>query len=164
MSSEGEIPDPSEPIEEKLLFLQENMSNFVKQYNLPLIESALVVSKYLNILLSELEKIALAEGEILPNNITEPWPIVSDMEPPRIDKFPLERLMKTIDQDRMDYIEKIGLVEGFTKQGYMNTFEDPFESSKKLIDDLNTEGDTGTVLNDEQQRELEEFRKGNSFN
>jgi len=68
------------------------------------------------------------------------------------------------DQDRMDYISKIGLVEGFTKQGYMNTFEDPFESSKKLIDDLNTEGDTGTVLNDEQQRELEEFRKGNSFN
>jgi|TARA_B110000003_G_scaffold251618_1_gene265518 hypothetical protein len=107
MSSEGEIPDPSEPIEEKLLFLQENMSNFVKQYNLPLIESALVVSKYLNILLSELEKIALAEGEILPNNITEPWPIVSDMEPPRIDKFPLERLMKTIDQDRMDIFDTI---------------------------------------------------------
>ena len=107
MSSEGEIPDPSEPIEEKLLFLQENMSNFVKQYNLPLIESALVVSKYLNILLSELEKIALAEGEILPNNITEPWPIVSDMEPPRIDKFPLERLMKTIDQDRMDISDTI---------------------------------------------------------
>ena len=107
MSSEGEIPDPSEPIEEKLLFLQENMSNFVKQYNLPLIESALVVSKYLNILLSELEKIALAEGEILPNNITEPWPIVSDMEPPRIDKFPLERLMKTIDQDRMDILDTI---------------------------------------------------------
>ncbi len=107
MSSEGEIPDSSEPIEEKLLFLQENMSNFVKQYNLPLIESALVVSKYLNILLSELEKIALAEGEILPNNITEPWPIVSDMEPPRIDKFPLERLMKTIDQDRMDIFDTI---------------------------------------------------------
>jgi len=66
-----------------------------------------VVSKYLNILLSELEKIALAEGEILPNNITEPWPIVSDMEPPRIDKFPLERLMKTIDQDRMDIFDTI---------------------------------------------------------
>ena len=46
----------------------------------------------------------------------------------------------------------------------MNTFEDPFESSKKLINDLNTKGDTGTVLTDEQQRELEEFRKGNEFN
>ena len=59
MSAEGEIPDSSEPIEERLLFLQENLSNFVKQYNLPLIESALVVSKYLNILLVELQKIAL---------------------------------------------------------------------------------------------------------
>ena len=40
MSGEGEMPSASEPIEEKLLFLQENLSNFVKQYNLPLIESA----------------------------------------------------------------------------------------------------------------------------
>ena len=79
MSGEGEIPDPSEPIEEKLLFLQENMSNFVKQYNLPLIESALVVSKYLNILLVELQKIALIEDEVLPDSITQPWPIKSDI-------------------------------------------------------------------------------------
>ena len=107
MSGEGEVPDPSEPIEEKLLFLQENMSNFIKQYNLPLIESALVVSKYLNILLSKLEEIALLEEEILPDNITKPWPIVSDMEPPRIDEFPLDRLMKTIDQDRMDIFDTI---------------------------------------------------------
>ena len=128
MSSEGEIPDPSEPIEEKLLFLQENMSNFVKQYNLPLIESALVVSKYLNILLSELEKIALAEGEILPNNITEPWPIVSDMEPPRIDKFPLERLMKTIDQDRMDIFDTI-------IRTVINGSEIPFINSITLMRD-----------------------------
>jgi len=63
------------------------------------------------------------------------------------------------DQDRMDYISKIGLVEGFTKQGYITTFEDPFASSKKLVEEL----DKGTVLNDEQQRELEEFRKGNEF-
>ena len=43
MSDEGEIPSPSQPMEEKLLFLQENLSNFVKQYNLPIIESALVI-------------------------------------------------------------------------------------------------------------------------
>ena len=67
------------------------------------------------------------------------------------------------DQDRMDYISKIGLVEGFTKQGYIDTFGDPFASSKKLVDDLEKEGDKGTILNDEQQRELDEFRKGNKF-
>ena len=107
MSSEGEMPNTSEPIEEKLLFLQENLSNFVKQYNLPLIESALVVSKYLNILLGELQKIAMSEGEILPESITQPWPIISEIEPPKIDSFPLDRLMQTIDQDRMDIFDTI---------------------------------------------------------
>ena len=107
MSSEGEIPSPSQPMEEKLLFLQENLSNFVKQYNLPIIESALVISKYLNILLSELQRIALLEGETLPEHITKPWPIVSVIEPPRIDNFPLEKLMQTIDQDRMDIFDTI---------------------------------------------------------
>ncbi|MDE0953213.1 MAG: hypothetical protein OR994_00905 [Candidatus Poseidoniales archaeon] len=107
MSAEGEIPDSSEPIEERLLFLQENLSNFVKQYNLPLIESALVVSKYLNILLVELQKIALIEDEVLPDSITQPWPIKSDTEPPRIENFPLDKLMQTIDQDRMDIFDTI---------------------------------------------------------
>mgnify|MGYP000219224336 FL=1 len=107
MSGEGEMPSTSEPIEEKLLFLQENLSNFVKQYNLPLIESALVVSKYLNILLGELQKIAMSEGEILPESITQPWPIISEIEPPKIDSFPLDRLMQTIDQDRMDIFDTI---------------------------------------------------------
>jgi len=73
MNSDGEMPTPSEPIEEKLLFLQENLSNFVKQYNLPIIESALVISKYINILCSELVKKASLEGERLPAEITEPW-------------------------------------------------------------------------------------------
>ena len=107
MSGEGEIPSPSQPMEEKLLFLQENLSNFVKQYNLPIIESALVISKYLNILLSELQKIALSEGEILPEHITKPWPIISAIEPPRIDNFPLDKLMQTIDKDRMDIFDTI---------------------------------------------------------
>jgi len=107
MSGEGEIPSPSQPMEEKLLFLQENLSNYVKQYNLPIIESALVISKYLNILLSELQKIALSEGEILPEHITKPWPIISVIEPPRIDNFPLDKLMQTIDKDRMDIFDTI---------------------------------------------------------
>ena len=56
MDGEGEMPSPTDSMDEKLLFLQENLSNFVKQYNLPIIESALVISKYINILLNELEK------------------------------------------------------------------------------------------------------------
>ena len=48
------IPDPDSPVEERLLFLQENMVNFVKQYNLPVIEVSLVVSKYIRTLLESL--------------------------------------------------------------------------------------------------------------
>ena len=128
MSSEGEIPSSSEPIEEKLLFLQENLSNFVKQYNLPLIESALVVSKYLNILLAELEKIALLEGEILPESITQPWPIISEIDPPKIDNFPLDRLMQTIDQDRMDIFDTI-------IRTIINGSEIPFVNAVSLMRD-----------------------------
>ena len=75
MDNEGEMPSPAASMEEKLLFLQENLSNFVKQYNLPIIESALVISKYINILLNELKKKASLEKENLPLEITEPWPI-----------------------------------------------------------------------------------------
>ena len=128
MSSEGEIPSSSEPIEEKLLFLQENLSNFVKQYNLPLIESALVVSKYLNILLAELEKIALLEGEILPESITQPWHIISEIDPPKIDNFPLDRLMQTIDQDRMDIFDTI-------IRTIINGSEIPFVNAVSLMRD-----------------------------
>ena len=128
MSGEGEIPDSSEPIEEKLLFLQENLSNFVKQYNLPLIESALVVSKYLNILLGELQKIAILEGEILPESITQPWPIISEIEPPKIDSFPLDRLMQTIDQDRMDIFDTI-------IRTIINGSEIPFVNAVSLMRD-----------------------------
>ena len=128
MSGEGEMPSPSEPIEEKLLFLQENLSNFVKQYNLPLIESALVVSKYLNILLGELQKIAILEGEILPESITQPWPIISEIEPPKIDSFPLDRLMQTIDQDRMDIFDTI-------IRTIINGSEIPFVNAVSLMRD-----------------------------
>ena len=128
MSGEGEMPSSSEPIEEKLLFLQENLSNFVKQYNLPLIESALVVSKYLNILLGELQKIAILEGEILPESITQPWPIISEIEPPKIDSFPLDRLMQTIDQDRMDIFDTI-------IRTIINGTEIPFVNAVSLMRD-----------------------------
>ena len=46
----AKIPGVDAPIEERLLFLQENMVNFVKQYNLPVIEVSLVVSKYIRVL------------------------------------------------------------------------------------------------------------------
>ena len=47
MDENVKIPGVDAPVEERLLFLQENMVNFVKQYNLPVIEVSLVVSIYI---------------------------------------------------------------------------------------------------------------------
>ncbi|MBF27235.1 MAG: hypothetical protein CMA98_05735 [Euryarchaeota archaeon] len=101
------MPSPTDSMEEKLLFLQENLSNFVKQYSLPIIESALVISKYINILLNELEKKATMENEILPLEITEPRAIIEGVKVPKIEDFPLDKLMQNIDQDRMDIFDTI---------------------------------------------------------
>ena len=107
MDSQGEMPASTDSIEEKLLFLQENLSNFVKQYSLPIIESALVISKYINILLNELEKKATIENEVLPLEITEPRAIMGNLKTPKIEDFPLDKLMQNIDQDRMDIFDTI---------------------------------------------------------
>ena len=63
------------------------------------------------------------------------------------------------DQGRIDYLNKIGVVQGFTTQGYIDEFGDPFQSSVDAINEFNKDGDKKEVLTDEQKRELEEFRK-----
>ena len=80
MDENAKIPGADAPVEERLLFLQENMVNFVKQYSLPVIEVSLVVSKYIRLLLESLEKAALESGEIIPENIAQPWEIESELE------------------------------------------------------------------------------------
>ena len=128
MDGEGEMPSPTDSMDEKLLFLQENLSNFVKQYNLPIIESALVISKYINILLNELEKKASLEGEILPLEITQPWPITGEFKTPKIEDFPLDKLMQNIDQDRTDIFDTI-------IRTIINGSEIPFVNSIMLLRD-----------------------------
>ena len=128
MDSEGEMPSPTASMEEKLLFLQENLSNFVKQYNLPIIESALVISKYINILLNELKKKASLEKENLPLEITDPWPITGEMKTPKIEDFPLDKLMQNIDQDRMDIFDTI-------IRTIINGSEIPFVNAVMLLRD-----------------------------
>ena len=128
MDNEGEMPSPAASMEEKQLFLQENLSNFVKQYNLPIIESALVISKYINILLNELKKKASLEKENLPLEITDPWPITGEMKTPKIEDFPLDKLMQNIDQDRMDIFDTI-------IRTIINGSEIPFVNAVMLLRD-----------------------------
>ena len=101
------VPSPDDPVEERLLFLQENMVSFVNQFNMPVIEVSLVLSKYIRIMLDSLTEAAQREGESLPQNLIEPWPIDSNPNAPTIESFPLERLLGSLDEDRMDILDTL---------------------------------------------------------
>jgi hypothetical protein len=122
------IPGVDAPVEERLLFLQENMVNFVKQYNLPVIEVSLVVSKYIRVLLESLERAASANGEELPRNISQAWEIDAELNAPTIDSFPLDKLLGTLDEDRMDILDTMMRV-------IINGAEIPFSSTITLLRD-----------------------------
>jgi len=128
MNGEGEMPGPDQPVEERLLFLQENMVNFVKQYSLPVVEVALVVSKYIRALKESLEAAATQSGEILPENLAEPWPVEIDGVAPTIESFSLERLLSALDEDRMDILDTI-------IRTIINGSEIPFISALTLLRD-----------------------------
>ena len=122
------IPSPDSTLEERLLFLQENMVNFVKQYNLPVIEVSLVVSKYIRTLLESLNRTASKSGEKLPDNISQPWEIDQKYNTPTIDSFPLDKLLGTLDEDRMDILDTMIRV-------IINGAEIPFSSVITLLRD-----------------------------
>ena len=102
-----QAPDPTSPLEEKLLFLQSNMVSFVNQYQLPLIECSLVISKYLRILTDSLMRKAINLDEELPETITESKEIREVDVSPIISDFPLENLIANVDEDRMDIFDTI---------------------------------------------------------
>ncbi len=122
------MPGPGQPVEERLLFLQENMVNFVKQYSLPVVEVALVVSKYIRALKESLDAAAAQSGEILPENLAEPWPVEIDGVVPTIESFSLERLLSALDEDRMDIFDTI-------IRTIINGSELPFVSALTLLRD-----------------------------
>mgnify|MGYP001336027239 FL=1 len=128
MDEDVKIPGPDQPVEERLLFLQENLVNFVKQYSLPVIEVALVVSKYIRMLLASLEQAATESGEKIPANIAEPWEVEFDGVVPSLESFPLDKLLDTLDEDRMDILDTMMRV-------IINGAEIPFSSALTLLRD-----------------------------
>ena len=101
------MPSPEEPVEERLLFLQENMVSFVNQFSMPVIEVSLVLSKYIRIILDSLLEAAETEDESLPQNLVEAWPIDSNPDAPNIESYPLDRLLGSLDEDRMDILDTL---------------------------------------------------------
>ena len=109
--SEGarNVPGPDSPANDKLLFLRENMVHLTNQLSMPIIEVALVISKYIRMLLDSLQKAATEEGEELPEMLLNPLPRNSSQSETTtgIHSFPLEKLIDRVDQDRMDILDTL---------------------------------------------------------
>lgn len=112
LMSEGArtVPGPNAPVNEKLLFLRENMVHLTNQLSMPIIEVALVISKFIRIVLDSLQKAAIDEGEELPTNLLNP--LSSDSDPlsgkvAGIESFPLEKLIERVDQDRIEILDTL---------------------------------------------------------
>ena len=107
MSGNGDTPDSQSPIEEKLLFLQGNMVSFISQYQMPIIEVSLVVSKYLRILTSSFVRNAQENEEVAPEILTQSAQLEGPDILPLISEFPIDSLISRTDEDRMDIFDTI---------------------------------------------------------
>ena len=101
------IPGPDADSTEKMVFLQEQIVNFLRQYSMPLIEVSLVFSKYTRQLTEALTTQAEAQGETLPEILTQPWPILGDPESSESSGPPLDTVLDNLDDDRMDILDTI---------------------------------------------------------
>ena len=105
------IPIPESPSNEKLLFLRENMVHLTNQLTMPVIEVALVISKFIRIVIDSLQNAAELSGEALPSELLEPTQldIAIENEATRMgaQSFPLENLIDRVDEDRMDILDTL---------------------------------------------------------
>ena len=129
------IPGTDQPVAERILFIHENMVSFVKQYGMPVVEVALVLSKYSKIMSSELMNVADSANEELPEHLLRPMSLEGDMQAPLIDSFPLDRLLGSLDEDRMDILDTL-------MRTAINSVEAPFASVLALLRDWERWGRT----------------------
>ena len=90
------------------ILLQERMVALVNQLDMPVMEVALVVKKFIRILIARLGDIAEGEGGNLPPNVTEAWPIetTTSIKESGID-LSLDRLLNAVDTQRMDILDTL---------------------------------------------------------
>ena len=101
------IPSPDADSTEKMVFLQEQIVNFLRQYSMPLIEVSLVFSKYTRQLTEALTTQAESQGETLPEILAQPWPVLGENESAETAGPPLETVLENLDDDRMDILDTI---------------------------------------------------------
>ncbi len=101
------IPGPDAENTDKMVFMQEQIVNFLRQYSMPLIEVSLVFSKYTRQLTEALSNEADAQGETLPEILMEPWPLLGEQGESESSGPALDTVLQNLDDDRMDILDTI---------------------------------------------------------
>lgn len=100
---------------DSMVLLQERMVNLIGQLTMPVSEVALVLQHHIQGLLGSLNEYVSKTGFSINERVAKPWPIDSQSDAnENAITFDVEKVLKIIDQDRMDILStliRVTLVE-----------------------------------------------------
>ena len=97
-----------------MVTLQERMVNLIGQLTMPVAEVALVLQHHIQGLLGSLNEYVEKTGASINERVAQPWPIEENNVDPNPISFDVEKVLKIVDQDRMDILStliRVTLVE-----------------------------------------------------
>lgn len=99
---------------DSMVTLQERMVNLIGQLTIPVSEVALVLQHHIQGLLGSLNEYAEKTGATISERVSHPWPIEERESGTNPITFDVEKVLKIVDQDRMDILStliRVTLVE-----------------------------------------------------
>jgi len=97
-----------------MVTLQERMVNLIGQLTMPVAEVALVLQHHIQGLLGSLNEYVEKTGASINERVAQPWPIEENNVNHNPISFDVEKVLKIVDQDRMDILStliRVTLVE-----------------------------------------------------
>lgn len=97
-----------------MVTLQERMVNLIGQLTMPVAEVALVLQHHIQGLLGSLNEYVEKTGASISEQVAQPWPIEKSNVDQNPISFDVEKVLKIVDQDRMDILStliRVTLVE-----------------------------------------------------
>ncbi len=99
---------------DSMVTLQERMVNLIGQLTMPVAEVALVLQHHIQGLLGSLNEYIEKTGASISEQVAQPWPIEKNNVDQNPISFDVEKVLKIVDQDRMDILStliRVTLVE-----------------------------------------------------
>ena len=99
---------------DSMVTLQERMVNLIGQLTMPVAEVALVLQHHIQGLLGSLNEYVEKTGASINERVAQPWPIDENELDHNPISFDVEKVLKIVDQDRMDILStliRVTLVE-----------------------------------------------------